>query len=353
MMKLSLKPRKKKKKTERIQSPLARVSKKRPCAICKKPDWCSYSVDGSLALCMREATGSVKQADNGAYVHNLTPKLFSEDSAVSAAPIRDYGKCGSGLADADRRNAVYTYMLENCLILKPEHGEHLLNERGLADTVIAAKLYASAPFDKSLWEDACKTMRSHFGDKLAGVPGFFKEGERWQMPRYDGFFIPVRDAQGRIVALQIRGSFDSRYIWFSTPPDKYQQGTSSGAPTHFVKPDLVKQSGHAFITEGALKGDIIGEYAEEAVIALASATAFDSDEIGSELKNALPELRKVTIAYDADWQSNKAVKDALRRLIHALRAVEFDVSVRIWNISLGKGYDDALLAVERAAENVK
>lgn len=348
-MKLSRKPR----KFERVRSPLARVSKNHPCPICGKPDWCSYTEDGSLALCMRESAGSIKRANNNAHIHVLTPNLGNENSATSTPPINNCGNCGNcGSGDTDRRNAVYSYLLGNCLILKPEHGEHLLNERGLGDTVIAAKLYASIP-PKSEWELVCHNMRRQFGEVLAGVPGFFKEDGLWKMPRYDGFFIPVRDAEGRIVALQIRGNLDSRYLWFSTPPEKYPHGTSSGAPIHFVKPDLVKQFGHALITEGALKGDIISEYEEEAVIALASATSFDSAEIGSELKRALPELLKVTIAYDADWRENSAVKNALRRLVSALRAAEFDVSVRIWNASLGNGYDNALLAVERAVEHVK
>lgn len=340
-------------KVEKVRAPLARVSKSHPCPICGKPDWCNYAIDGSIALCMRESAGSVKQADNNAYIHVLTPNFNNVSSAISTSPIDDCGNCGNGSADEDQRNAVYSYLLGDCLILKPEHGEQLLSERGLGDKAIAAKLYASIPSHNE-WERVCQDMQKRFGDDLAGVPGFFKEDGRWKMPRYEGFFIPVRDAQCRIVALQIRGSFDSRYLWFSTPPEKYPHGTSSGTPIHFVKPDLVKQQGgHALITEGALKGDIISEYEDEAVIALASATAFNSAEIGAELKRALPELLKVSIAYDADWRENPAVKNALRRLVRALRAAEFDVNVRIWNISLGKGYDDALLAVERAAEHVK
>ena len=55
------------------KSRLVRVSKKNVCRICGKPNWCSATEDGGLALCMRVSAGSLRQAQNGAYIHILRP----------------------------------------------------------------------------------------------------------------------------------------------------------------------------------------------------------------------------------------------------------------------------------------
>ena len=57
-----------------------RVSRKNPCPVCQKPDWCGYSEDGRLAICMR--VPSEKIARNGGYLHRLT------DAPLPPMPIR-------------------------------------------------------------------------------------------------------------------------------------------------------------------------------------------------------------------------------------------------------------------------
>lgn len=48
-----------------------RVSRKRPCSICGKPDWCTFTADGRLVCCMR--TQSDRPAHNvmGGWLHRL------------------------------------------------------------------------------------------------------------------------------------------------------------------------------------------------------------------------------------------------------------------------------------------
>ena len=59
---------------------IIRVSRKYPCEICGKPDWCSFTVNDYgnkiLALCMRSPTGSRGKARNGAEIHVLSEKEF-------------------------------------------------------------------------------------------------------------------------------------------------------------------------------------------------------------------------------------------------------------------------------------
>ena len=48
-----------------------RVSPRRPCPVCGKPDWCGVAADGSAAACMRIETGSVRRLPNGAWLHRF------------------------------------------------------------------------------------------------------------------------------------------------------------------------------------------------------------------------------------------------------------------------------------------
>jgi len=50
---------------------MKRVTKDNPCPICGKPDWCGYSEDGAVAVCMRTPEGSIRAARNGGFVHRL------------------------------------------------------------------------------------------------------------------------------------------------------------------------------------------------------------------------------------------------------------------------------------------
>ena len=51
------------------RSKILRVSRAHPCAICGKPDWCTFTEDGRLAFCMR--VESDRTAGNGSYIHVL------------------------------------------------------------------------------------------------------------------------------------------------------------------------------------------------------------------------------------------------------------------------------------------
>lgn len=51
----------------------ARVSRKSPCPICGKPDWCMIAKTGEFAICPRVPDGAVRYLESGAgYLHKLT-----------------------------------------------------------------------------------------------------------------------------------------------------------------------------------------------------------------------------------------------------------------------------------------
>ncbi len=51
--------------------PMKRVSRRNPCPICDKPDWCLVSPDGSAAICARISEGSCKHCGDAGYLHIL------------------------------------------------------------------------------------------------------------------------------------------------------------------------------------------------------------------------------------------------------------------------------------------
>jgi hypothetical protein len=300
---------------------------------------------------MRQSAGSIKEARNGAYIHALQYDPNWQDSikrtsAATANNISNDGSGGHKRANADLLNEVYTYLLQVCLKLSPFHRDLLYTKRNLSEDTVEKNLYRSVPGHDACLV-VCNSMQEKFGDKLHGIPGFYKNSDgRWRMPHVDGFFIPYRDVQGRIVGLQIRldkprGS--TKYIWFSTPPDHFSCGTSSGSPIHFAKPDRGKQSSSAVLIEGALKADIVCERWNVAAIAIAGASGFNPEKILAEIQSGLPEVKKLDVAFDADWKDNKAVRSGLERLLKAIPGSGLETETLEWDIKTdGKGLDDVL-----------
>ncbi len=106
----------------------------------------------------------------------------------------------------------------------------------------------------------------------------------------------------------------------------------------------------AFITEGALKADIIGDRLQAGAVALAGVSGVNGERFVMELRESLPEVRSVAVAFDRDWQENMAVGRALKRLLEALRGSQLQVNVLSWDAAHGKGFDDVLNQAERNVE---
>ncbi|MBN2136310.1 MAG: hypothetical protein JW720_00740, partial [Sedimentisphaerales bacterium] len=58
---------------------MRRVSRKKPCPVCDKPDWCLVAEDGSAAICQRIAEGSVKKCGDAGYLHILIDRHNGHD----------------------------------------------------------------------------------------------------------------------------------------------------------------------------------------------------------------------------------------------------------------------------------
>src|SRR5438552_3164052 len=148
---------------------LIRVDRRNPCSICGHTDWCGYSVDGEMVVCMRVPDGALKSTkDKAGWIHLLTEQ---QRSPVFVRPVRKSDKAMT--APIERRNAIYI-ALPDLLPLNGKHADHLMYERALSDVTIAKNLYASIPESLSEVLEVSRTLSCRYD--LAGVPRFFKDG---------------------------------------------------------------------------------------------------------------------------------------------------------------------------------
>jgi len=291
---------------------------------------------------MRVADGAFKPSSNGGYLHRLTdgfaPQLPTRQQPVAPA---------IPLAPIEQRHTVYTALLD-ALTLNEHHADDLLR-RGLHDTFAAYNLFASVPGGAMA---RAITVRLSQQYDLGGVPGFYREGEdefdsylqpEWRLNLTDwhaGYLIPVRDLAGRIQAIQVRRDHvEPRYCWLSSAgkPD----GTTSGTPLHFAAPHRL-ESGSVVITEGPLKAEVVAQYTNSAVIALAGVSSV-KPTLGASLTHL--GVTRARIAFDMDWKAKPEVAAALGRLGENLQQAGLTVTYLDWSESTSKGLDDLLVEV--------
>jgi hypothetical protein len=323
------------------RSPLRAVTRRAPCEVCGKSDWCSITADGARVICMR--VRSDKPTRNNGYLHILRDDLTPPARPLPQPPRPQPPPTIKTiqLADVARRHSIYVDLLRLHLVLAKEHRANL-QARGLSDLTIDAHGYQSAPTSDYAANVARALAREH---DLTGVPGFYRNGDAWRInfgTWNQGIIIPVRDTRNRIRALMIRrddANTKPKYIWLSSK-DK-PDGASPGSPPNFARVDVARASGAITVTEGALKANVISELTGEAVCGIAGVSNF-SETFGADLRRAIPELKSVVVAYDADFRENESVRRALDKLIVNLQHAELPVTVRMWQPERGKGLDDVL-----------
>jgi archaellum biogenesis ATPase FlaH len=318
---------------------------KQNCLVCgRTEDWkCRVREDEKLGLCSYES--SEKQDSKGRYIHYL-PGNDADVMSVDFIAESD-GSADAGIvrADAEVLHAAYSAFLAQ-LNLDETHKRSLLN-RGLSEAAIEASGYKSVPHYERRYE-VTEPLSAFLG--MCGIPGFFQDEGRWSLNTvFPGFYIPYRDANGNITGLQIRKDDEtvSKYIWLSSFGKP--SGISSGVPIHFVNPEIIKETGTVYITEGGLKADVIGEKEGVGLIASAGVSAVNPDEVEKVIYEAFPTVRRIVAAYDMDWLENAQVRNALIRLVSHLNKQDVQVEIYWWETDFGKGWDD-VAAHERRHE---
>lgn len=244
-------------------------------------------------------------------------------------------------AEPDVIDGVLTKLLYE-LSLRPRHQAKLI-ARGLPADEIARKRYVSAPETHSERGRVADALAPYLDDFGGGVPGFYRDGGRWQMVyRPSGFFIRVRDERGRVQALAQRVDEPrdgGKYIWLSS--SGIEGGASTGAPAHFCNRHLMRDAHGILITEGSLKAEIVAYLSNAPVVGVAGTHAIAG--LSERLRANFPKLRRAILAYDKDMIEKPQVLAAVNRLTAQLESAGFLVRVWTWE-GPEKGYDDYLLS---------
>jgi 5S rRNA maturation endonuclease (ribonuclease M5) len=176
-----------------------RVSRKRPCPICGKPDWCLLDPDGRFAICPR--TPSPRRAGDAGYVHYLTnvyPRVGRRVQAAAGQPAAA-AKISNGKHEPDFQHTPPDFWPR---LVKQYQSQ--LNETALAKLADALGL-------------SVKSLR------LLNV-GWSAKHRAWT--------FPMRDAELRIVGIRLRRQDGSKFCVKGSKeglfiPDNFGQSTDS------------------------------------------------------------------------------------------------------------------------------
>src|SRR5215212_7124275 len=151
--------------------------------------------------------------------------------------------------------------------------------------------------------------------------------------------VPVRDTEGRIVALKIRADEvgeGSKYTYLSSAK---HGGPGPGSQVHVPLHEELDLN-VVRLTEGALKADVATALTEILTVSMPGVSSWRSAiEVPSSLGTSV-----VRLAFDADAKHNEQVARALRDAYRTLNETGFEVVLETWPRELGKGIDDLLAA---------
>lgn len=96
-----------------------RVSKRRPCPICRKPDWCLYHRDGTAAICPRVSDGHSRDLGEAGFLHRIgNGNGRIRLPHVEPLPIRNFQPMPDVLPDFEKINAGYRRNLYGDMLQK-------------------------------------------------------------------------------------------------------------------------------------------------------------------------------------------------------------------------------------------
>ena len=232
--------------------------------------------------------------------------------------------------------------------LSDEDYYYLKNERQLKDERIQTYFpigdYSSNTVIKKILR-----VYPEYLETLKNLAGFFEdERGRISMSIPEGIGIPIRNSNGKVVAIQIRKrkiqEGEQRYTWMTSSFAKYNKsckgGASPGAPIDVLTSEFASPYKIA-IVEGRFKSEIL---------AMMGFTSLSVQGVGNyagiekEIQH-FSETKVAYIFYDADMLQNTAVLNQAIKLGQYLneKCPQLTVKYCIWHEELGKGIDDLIL----------
>ena len=140
-------------------SEFVRVSKQRPCPICKKPDWCMVSKDGAAAICPR--VPSSRDLGEAGFLHRLTEQAVAPPSCFKPVTVNI-----NPTAIASRYQEAMT----------GEDYWHLAANLGVTEEALMALSVGRA--DQYLEGTYSFPMRNEW-DQIVGIRLRNKDGHKW------------------------------------------------------------------------------------------------------------------------------------------------------------------------------
>lgn len=337
-----------------------RVSKKRPCCICGKPDWCSTTATETISFCARSTLNAdrVSRYGWGVYYHGSRSGFdFNFDSirALKHFPNRKKTAVSKNLAPSGVRDRVYRRLIE----LSPASSNHAiangrggLVERGIQDLFQYGNLPRLVNERGALTKRLVEALAKEGIRSFQGIPGFWRDSSGslrlWsELDSFDDLMlIPFVGPDGLIRACQVRfmrymPNKSGRYVWLSSLKEK--NGCGPGAPLHHANPRS-RTAKSILVTEGALKAATAQRLLPDRYVVGNSGVATSHREIIETARG-----KALEIAFDNDSFTNPHVARALAALVRSRsadqRSFSYDDAVTIlsWDRRV-KGLDEAVLA---------
>lgn len=230
---------------------------------------------------------------------------------------------------------VYRLLLGS-LSLSEEHRADLLR-RGLASEDIHERAYRTLPSARERARVGRVLFERLGAEGLRQVPGFGVLRGEWALAGPEGLLVPVLDAEGRVVGIQVRTRrLYGKYRWLSTP--SLPGGASCAAPAHVRLPQKAHH-GVVWVTEGPLKADVVASRLGQCAVGVPGAGVW------AKAVEVVQRLEPTTaiLAFDQDPSPETAMRVGwhTRDLAQALRRrTKVRVCLASWD--QGKGIDDAL-----------
>ena len=343
--------------TETTAHDWSAVTPAAPCDICGRDRYCSRN--GTAARCTKlsshpthgEGIAKTDRAGNDWWLY----KLGGDDRPKSTLPEPTVPQTfDETLADADTLHKVYSSLLRQ-IGLVAQHRLQLKRRGFSLEQILDAAdrlLYRSLPL-RGRAKIVAKLIAAGAEKHFPHVPGFIQktgdDGSRyWTLAGSPGMLIPVRDIEGRIVALKIRrdDAKHGKYQWLTSRKKRDGKvcGVGPGSPLHIPLHDGTSKT--VRITEGPLKADIATMLTGTLTIALPGVGAWKRAKAIVHQAGA----ESAVIAMDADAIRNPDVARAIEGLATELPLSGFSVTAERWNEADGKGIDDLLLGGKQPYE---
>lgn len=352
-----------------------RVSRRSPCLICGKPDWCSRAADDSISFCARITAGADRLSRKerwGVYYHNrelLNHPFWKRNEPRNIHEPREE----IPIAPLEIRNFIYSTLIRlspasdyQCLTT----GAKGLSSRGLENFDDYGALPGSFADRKDLARQLRLLLNQNYSSfvrennrGIAHIPGFWlnNSGESclWLEKDFGEpmLIVPYRNPWGQIQVCQIRSGNkfkpgEKRYLWLSLPS---KASAGSGTPIHYANWKSFSADSPSrlplLVTEGALKADVVANIRPD-FLTIANSGIGCAHELIIKITSG----KNVYLAFDNDFNENPSVFRQLSKLILSLVGCDetkfFPDNLKIlaWD-KHHKGIDDALLSGGEIIEN--